>query len=120
MIASSPIQHDKNIGEIRCFMSHSHACDLSDLSNLNQSHACDDDRRSNLSSNVSHQMILISDRCQHLQAPLELLQVLHCLWCRHSSKHWSPMMTVFLFYADVILDDLVLQIVALLHQSVAD
>ena len=35
MIASSPIQHDKNIGEIRCFMSHSHACDLSDLSNLN-------------------------------------------------------------------------------------
>ena len=30
------------------------------------------------------------------------------------------MMTVFLFYADVILDDLVLQIVVLLHQSVAD
>ena len=29
-------------------------------------------------------------------------------------------MTVFLFYADVILDDLVLQIVVLLHQSVAD
>ena len=29
-------------------------------------------------------------------------------------------MAVFLFYADVILEDLVLQIVVLLHQSVAD